>query len=182
MGKPVTVDSDDLEAVLFTTAAIKSIEAVLSQRRDDVQVKQAAPQLAAAHDRIATAWRRATRVQQDPLWDVPLTQAEVILLARIRDEGPVWEGPLQSLRTVRQKGMVEVGDLVEVRRWGDIPHETTVLGVIARLTARGMDALAALPAPPKQEAQRPLTEKELIEMDRDALRDGPRSGLDGMPR
>lgn len=61
MGKPVTVDSDDLEALLFSTGGIKAIEDALQQRSEDPLVLQAKPRLTAAHDRLTAEWRRQLR-------------------------------------------------------------------------------------------------------------------------
>jgi hypothetical protein len=58
MGKLVTVDSDDLEAMLMAKAAIKGVESALAVAKNDVFVQRVAPRFAAAHDEIARQWRR----------------------------------------------------------------------------------------------------------------------------
>lgn len=57
----VTVDAKDLEALLFATSGIKDLEAALDQRRSNPMVRSVQGRLAAAHDRLATEWRRANR-------------------------------------------------------------------------------------------------------------------------
>jgi hypothetical protein len=57
----VTVDYDDLEALLFATGAIKDVENAIKGRDRDPLVRSTASRLTAAHDRVAAAWRRAKR-------------------------------------------------------------------------------------------------------------------------
>ena len=57
----VTVDYEDLEALLFATGAIKDVESAIKGRDRDPLAKSAASRLTAAHDRVAAAWRRAKR-------------------------------------------------------------------------------------------------------------------------
>ncbi len=64
----VTVDSDDLEVLLFATGGIKDLEAgirnlenLLGGRKHNPMVSAAVSKLEAVHDRLSTAYRRAKR-------------------------------------------------------------------------------------------------------------------------
>lgn len=57
----VTVDSDDLEALLFATSGIKDLENALDQRKRNPIVQSTKGKLEGAHDRLSIAWRRAKR-------------------------------------------------------------------------------------------------------------------------
>jgi hypothetical protein len=64
----VTVDADDLEALLFASGGIKELEtginllnSTLRGRKGNPMVSKGEAKLAEAHDRLSTAWRRAKR-------------------------------------------------------------------------------------------------------------------------
>lgn len=120
----VTVDTDDLEALLFATGGIKDLEGgikalenLLAGRKNNPMVRSASGKLAAAHERLSTAWRRAKREVDMPA--ITVTEADIIQLramfvdrfGKIRDfvvlehypmrlaqellvveSGPLWEG------------------------------------------------------------------------------------------
>jgi hypothetical protein len=71
----VTVDTEDLEALLFATSGIKDLEAALDQRRRNPMVTSTKGRLEGAHDRLSTAWRRAKRNAEWPKKLV--TEAEI---------------------------------------------------------------------------------------------------------
>ena len=71
----VTVDVDDLEALLFATSGIKDLEAALDQRRRNPMVTGTKGKLEGAHDRLSTAWRRAKREVDFP--KIVVTAAEI---------------------------------------------------------------------------------------------------------
>lgn len=77
MGVPVRVDSDDLETLLFGTAAVKQIEQVVQGLDRDRSVMLSKPKFAAAHDRVAHVWQQSQAMQQPP----PPTQDQI---ARVR--------------------------------------------------------------------------------------------------
>lgn len=82
----VTVDLADLETIVFATGAIKAIESALANRSADPFVR---PHLnyAAAHDRLATAMRNASRAEAGTLvaFDEPLTKTEAKALRYVLD-------------------------------------------------------------------------------------------------
>lgn len=153
MGVPVTVDSDDLQALLFTNAAIKSIEHALKAQKEDPLFEQAAPRFTAASDNIARAWRDATRRRDMPelfrnptqaelrdLSDAFLDEHEIGLLGRYKSK--VEWNPLHS-RELVSMGLVELGNSRERIIWADgqTTHGPNPPRVFARLTQRGVDAL-----------------------------------------
>jgi len=62
---------------------IKRIEQAVHSLPDDPQYLQALPKLSSAHARIATAWRRATRPDPQPLDTIHLGPAEESLLREL---------------------------------------------------------------------------------------------------
>ena len=80
----VTVDLADLETLVMTTGALKTIEGALQARKADPFVREHLD-FTAAHDRLATAMRNAMRASADTLvpFDEPLTEVEIKLLRRI---------------------------------------------------------------------------------------------------
>lgn len=80
----VTVELEDLETIVFATGVIKTIEGALASRRNDPFVREHLD-YAAAHDRLATAMRNATRAAAGTLvpFDEPLTKTEVRALRDI---------------------------------------------------------------------------------------------------
>lgn len=83
MGTAVTVDSDDLEALLFATAAIKGVEQALKIASDDPFADSSKARLTQAHDRIANAWRGAKRAVDMPERFAELTQKNIDLMCLI---------------------------------------------------------------------------------------------------
>ncbi len=83
----VTLDSDDLEVLLYATGAIKAVEAAVAGQTKDEQFLAAKPKLTAAHDRAANAWRAATRKRDRPEVFRDPTPDEVILLKQLYDYG-----------------------------------------------------------------------------------------------
>lgn len=85
--KQVTVNVEDLEALVFATGVIKQIESALNVRNDDPFVK---PYLkaTAAHDRLAKAIRDAKRGEAGTAinYDAALTDAEKRTLLELLDK------------------------------------------------------------------------------------------------
>ncbi len=57
----VTVDADDLEALLFACSGIGDLEKALDQHRRNPLLKSTKGKIEGAHERLATLWRRAKR-------------------------------------------------------------------------------------------------------------------------
>lgn len=61
----VTLDVDDVEALLFSVNALQGVENALAAKQRDPMVASAKGRLSAAHDRIASEWRRAKRPETE---------------------------------------------------------------------------------------------------------------------
>lgn len=83
MGKPVTVDSDDLEKVLMSTGMIKTIEQVIKQSGNDPFISKDATAIRDAHNSVSKAWRNATREKCHPDQDEPLSMEAAALLREL---------------------------------------------------------------------------------------------------
>lgn len=153
MGEPVTIDSDDIEALIYATAAIKGIENALEANRTDPFGQLAKGRFHAAHDRICNAWREALRKPQFPDRFAAATATEVDQLYRLWNEGagkmmgaeviirsPRWS----ECRSLQLNGFVELGVRREMVAWamsGDVSNLDDPKCNRVRLTPRGRDAL-----------------------------------------
>ena len=154
----VTVDHDDLETIIFATAAIKTIEGALAARKSDPFVR---PHLdyTAAHDRLASAMRNAKRAEnQDTLvkFDDPLTGEEMTALTGVHEATTgKYASRFMVLSTkagiggkviydqLAAKGCVEMGTLVHGVVWSGAsnPELEPEAAYGIRLTARGREKL-----------------------------------------
>ncbi len=123
----VAVDLADLERLVMTTGALKTIEQAMHQRRNDPFVREHL-NFTEAHDRLATAMRNAQRSKSrgDRMvdFDGPLDDDETRVLKAIADE--LW------FREISTKE--KIGDYLEVG----------VLSVFDRLAAKGMCVIGQL--------------------------------------
>lgn len=113
--KTVTVALEDLEALVFATGAIKTIEGVLASRKEDPFVK---PFLAMtdAHNRCAAAMRDVKRAEAGTLikYDEPLTKEERDTLEEIAS-----------------------GDIPGISVGAKLPQKGEAMSVYDRLAAKG---------------------------------------------
>jgi hypothetical protein len=155
----VTVDLVDLETLVFTTGALKTIEGALQARKNDPFVQ---PHLnfTEAHNRLAEAMRNATRGQNDTVvpWDGELDAVErACLSAMAEDEDerlfititPKWRLEHQEYDRLMCKGMIVIGQLVKGIIWGgasaaEIKPDPS--GFAVKTTKRGRDKLKKLAA------------------------------------
>lgn len=156
MGIPVTVDSDDLEILLFATAAIKGVEYALKAQKNDPLYEQEKPKLTAAHDRMANLWRGAVRQAAAP--DVrDATDEEITRMLELatrhggKRELLSGEDP-RSWREMQSCGWVELGAEINNVSWGasgEITQGRPSTQWI-RLKMRGHEAIAksSASAPP----------------------------------
>lgn len=146
MGKLVTVDSDDLKAVLFSTGVIKAVEGALKQHQDDPLVLMVKGDLEAAHNRLASHLRRAEREDRLKPSDEPLDTECIGALNRFSTEargGIIWGNPrLKGFDGLRERGMVEFGVPYQIFHWSDSQSYTREDRPVqvARLTERGRAA------------------------------------------
>lgn len=169
MGKPVTVDSDDLEKVLMSTGMIKNIEQIIKQSKSDPFAEKDATILRDAHNSVSKAWRNATRGQCHPSENDPLSPEAAELLRHLSgrichidsrvmqetwrdDSGRQHKSAYPELFI---KLMIEYGVAREVAYWGGSgdaqrlsPDKTLV-----RVTLRGMEMLHAIDTAKKSVTQ-----------------------------
>ena len=153
----VTVDLADLETLVLTTGALKTIESALAQRKNDPFVR---PHLefTEAHDRLATAMRNATRAAAGTLiaWDGELDADEIKLL-RLTADHEIWvsrgekvpkEGEQVSVvDRLAAKGCVIMGHFVTGILWADTKAPELKIdpkGFPVKITDRGRQKLVAL--------------------------------------
>jgi hypothetical protein len=154
----VTVDLADLETLVFTTGALKTIEGALQARKSDPFVQ---PHLnfTEAHNRLAAAMRDATRGMADTVvpWDGELDKDEIEhLSALLADEDeslfttitPTWRRANPAIDRLMCKGMIEIGQVVKGVVWAgsDRPEIKPDQGFALRTTKRGRDKLRKLAA------------------------------------
>ena len=158
----VTVDADDLEALIFAASVIKPIETALSAHKRDPFVTQHL-QNTDALERITTAWRHAKRAAaNDTLvkFDEPLTGRELKLLREYAHNEHDLEFPYskisgadkapksgQTMSTTDQlmcKGCVQVGQEVRGVVWSGAPGVSDVVrtgGFAVKITPKGWEKL-----------------------------------------
>lgn len=151
----VMVDLADLETLVVTTGALKTIEGALQDRKRDPFV---APHLnfTEAHNRLASAMRGATREKADTVvpWDEPLTPTERALLQtviRFEDEfsqtftvAPKYRLDHPEIDRLMCKGAITMGQLCKGILWAgksDIQWAPDPSGFAVATTARGRKKL-----------------------------------------
>jgi hypothetical protein len=152
----VTVDADDLEALLFSTGAIKDVEYAIAGRARDPLVKSATTKLAGAHDRAAAAWRRAKRAEPEAPApnDIVRLRALFVVNGEIAFEAVTSHYPQ---RLVQDLLLVESGPIWDgikidwpapaTPEFRPAPSAPGELRYAVRLTPRGEDVLRAAVAP-----------------------------------
>lgn len=135
MGKPVTVDSDDLEVLLNASVAGREIEKIIKAvRADPAQIRlEAKGEIEQSMSRVSRARADAIRHPGDRSPDYgkpPEGQAENSHMAWLFFETCNEPGIVVDVRSwdgLRAKGLVVMGNATEHIKWGDgdqqaIPH------------------------------------------------------------
>lgn len=155
MGKPVTLDSDDVEAMLLAAEYMGKVEGMLRARRDDSQYLRMSGTIRESIDRSRKAWGDAIRTNDDPIFDEPPTESEREALRKIYlkgewfklnnfdkndiDDLAAQQAMLPALDTLRRKRMVLAGQVNTIVRWGDKTTSATAEAhQVYRLTERGL--------------------------------------------
>ena len=148
----VTVDSADLETIVFATAAIKAIEGQLAARKSDPFVR---PHLefTAAHDRLVSAMRNAARGTADTVvkWDGDLDDDEMKMLKAV-ETGGLWITPKEKAAgggfsaadRLAAKGCIVMGQFVRGILWGGASAPELQIdpkGFPLKITERGREKL-----------------------------------------
>lgn len=158
MGKPVTVDSDDLEKVVMATGVVKQFEQIIKQHKTDPFVCHDPDTLTLAHNRLAAEMVRSKRGELHPQYDEPLSKDAVDRLFDIFSEiqrsekysviDPAWMRPIGKppkwFNELHQKGMIEIGSVFECVLWQSDPKQTREdkAEFRVRLTDRGTKLLS----------------------------------------
>lgn len=156
MSNKVEIELDDLKALVFSSAAIKQIEAALIQRNRDPFVKPYLG-LSDAHNRAAAVMRNAERGQMNTRipWDEPLTDKEVSFLDKVNNYPwhevdqrvnllGMTEGGTETAVALIAKGCLQRGTLITGLKWDD--QEAADLApvkdrFVVKLTERGKEKL-----------------------------------------
>jgi len=155
----VTVDLSDLETLVFTTGALKTIEGALQSRKSDPFVQ---PHLnfTEAHNRLATAMRNASRGTADTVvpWDEPLETYERHFLESVANNeenglpttiGTDFRLEHPEIDRLMCKGAITLGQLVKGVIWAgkDRPEPPPdPSGFAVRVTERGRSKLTKVAA------------------------------------
>lgn len=137
MGKPVTVDSDDLEKIIMLTGVTKEMEKLLYKTKNDPFINRDETKIQQAHDRLAGEWRRSTR-ELHPDHDQPLSQKAFTLLRDLA--GKVCHIEHANMRLplyqeLQKKLMIEYGNGHEIIYWSDTKEQQN-LNAVAQLMVR----------------------------------------------
>lgn len=146
--KTVTIDLEDLKALVFSTGVIKNIEGALASFSRDPFVPSIEV-LTDAHNRLASIMRNAERGELDTTvnFDEPLTDDELSQLQELSVMELI--SPQKRLKTpeidqLLCKGMIELGTMVEGVLWSgeQMPAlKADPSGFAVRITPRGTEAL-----------------------------------------
>jgi len=147
MGKPVTIDSDDLEMLLAAVALPVQIEQLFQAREEDVQFNWKKGRHEQAFDRCRRAWGAAIRVIDDPIYNEPLSNEESAILFGLLNEGK--SSPfghvaptVKNTQTLIRKGMLVAGTVHSLIKWGDKTDEINPSGIMVwKVTHRGVVTL-----------------------------------------
>jgi hypothetical protein len=120
----VEVELEDLETILFSTSAIKNIEAALQARKQDPFVK---PKLeyTEAHNKLVEAMNHVRRAAAGTAtnWDGKLTKDEIKFLDTLSGNGVMFEVTGRErleqpeIDTLAAKGCVRIGQEVAGAVW-----------------------------------------------------------------
>lgn len=146
MGKPVTVDSDDLEKIIMITGIAKDMEKLIRKQKDDPFLCKDDAVIKEAHDRLATEWRRVTR-EMNPDADTPVSAKALNLLKSL--EGKICHIEPATIRLplykeLHLKLMTEYGSGYQVVYWGSSQTQqrlNDVEHIMLRVTERGRKLL-----------------------------------------
>ena len=131
MGKPVTIDSDDLETLLYSAGAMTHIEQALYAAKHDFQYRSAMPKIASAiertnHERLkALAYERP--VTSADLWPgdagrlrkIFADDPQLPIMSVVVMRSAPGEIPITALTRPRELGLVEIGTVLDGIHWAD---------------------------------------------------------------
>ncbi len=134
MGTPVTVDSDDLEALMNSAEFGAQVEALAIACQQDAALNRIRPRMRTAADRIRRARADAIRPHDDPMEDVPPTVIEKQSLLWLCDGPQIVDPKADSISNLVRKKLIVLGN--GAMHWGDKTVEMDG-SIWAKLTAKG---------------------------------------------
>ena len=147
----VTIDLEDLETLVMTTGALKTIEGAMAQRRGDPFVRQHLD-FTSAHDRLASVMRNARRVEAGTLvaWDGALTLGEDAALREVEhtEAGIKFVQRKGDYDSLAAKGCVVIGQSCTGVVWSGEKEADLRPGLeyAVKITDRGREKLAKIDA------------------------------------
>jgi hypothetical protein len=150
----VMVDLDDLETLVMTTGALKTVEQALNARKSDPFVR-AHLDFTDAHDRLASQMRNARRSQNKDTvieFDGKLTEAELGYLTQLEESlagyflyhDEKYSNSRLNITSLQAKGMVHRGRYLNGVLWEGENHpqlKEDTKGFAVKLTQRGKEAV-----------------------------------------
>lgn len=155
----VTLDADDLQALLFAAGCANASPAAKKILKSDPQFEEVEPRLTEAIDRAGRAWRKAGRKEEWPE-RFEITAQDLQLLRSFFNLGAhgrrgVAEAYFgQAPRSLLTKGMIELGVWRETIAWSNSGEEATQH--VERRFRLTQDALEFLEADTAAAADRPI--------------------------
>ena len=164
----VTVDLNDLETIIYATAAIKQVESALASRRHDPFVKTHLEYME-AHNNLVAVMNGARRAEAGTAipWDGELSKEEIAALKKLHSaltKGYVVEITADArmdkhssgylpVDDLASKGCVKIGQCVKGAIWpGQTqPDLKSVPQFAVMITPRGVSKLEAALRPPQKE-------------------------------
>lgn len=121
MGKPVILDSDDVEFLLYSAGAMKHIEMALYAAKTDFQYNLAKPRVAEVVDRANHAWLVALHDAPDIDPGAVVGEDRRLLLEFFSNANSVvtTSQRLENWHGLREVGAVEMGVVMHGFKWAD---------------------------------------------------------------
>lgn len=137
MGTPVTIDSDDLEALMLSSEFGAQVEALAFANQNDAAMTRIRPRMREAANRIRRLRADAIRPHDDPIEDEPLSDFERNRVRSIYNEGAMKVEPnmRQWIDILVRKRLIVLGN--SSVHWGDKTVEMDG-GLWAKVTQKGM--------------------------------------------
>lgn len=124
MGKPVTVDSDDLEVILMNTGVAKQVEQLIYQHKNDPFVCKDDAKIGDAHKRLNGELLKAKRIPVYLDYEEPLSAEAFAVLRHVIDQRFMYVTGTDiktnhHIAELRRKGYLSLGSIYESVFWAD---------------------------------------------------------------
>lgn len=146
MGKPVTVDSDDLEVLLVASAATREIEKMMRTFANDPAATRVQGKIMETHARLNKQRGEAIRETDNPApkrFSESILRCLRMLATTANPMGITYDqGWTDEIGTLRAYELVVMGQCNELVVWGDKTESAEALPrQRARITQKGLDWL-----------------------------------------